>query len=152
MSELCVGLLKPALTSLPLGSQAAQAAGPLSRIAQWNPSCEVLNGVVCCARAESRIRAWRKSTGNESSAPPPCHLLHVVVHSEVLPTAVASKADHWWLVNENRWFSVMEVCRAFGLRDSSPLTRALCSEICPASAAMVAGKAIRQSDQRVSLI
>ncbi|KAL3917144.1 MAG: hypothetical protein SGPRY_006522, partial [Prymnesium sp.] len=117
-------------------------AGPLSKRAQCNPSGEWLNGVVCCARAESRIRAWRKGAGHGPSVPPPRHLLHAIVHSEVLPTAVASKSDHWWLASESRWLSVREVCKAFELRGDSPLTIALSSEVCPASAVKIAGRAI----------
>ena len=128
---------------------ATPAAGPMSKLAQWNPSGEVLDGVVCCARAEGRVRVWRKGANKSPSAPPPRHLLKALVHQVVLPTAVASKPDHWWLVKEQRWMSVLEVCRAFGLRDESPLTRALCSEVCPASAVQVAGKAIHAGIARL---
>lgn len=85
------------------------SAGPMSKLAQWNPNGEVLVGVVCCARAESRIRAWRKGAGKDVSSPPPPHLLHAIVRSTVLPTAVASKPDHWWLATESRWLSVREI-------------------------------------------
>ena len=125
--------------------------GPKAKIASWNPEGISLPGVVCCARAESRIRAWRRAQRLSATSPPPTSLLSSVVHTSVLPTAVASKADHWWLADRERWMSVREVGRAFGLREESPLMSALCESPCPASAVAVAGRAIHAGVARLIL-
>lgn len=125
--------------------------GPGAKIASWNSEGVFLDGVVCCARAESRIRSWRKAQGVNASSPPPTSLLLSLVHTSVLPTAVASKADHWWLADCNRWMSVREVGRAFGIRENSPLMEALCGSPYPASAVAVAGKAIHAGVARLIL-
>lgn len=119
--------------------------GPAVKLRNWNPNNLSLSGVICCARAETRIREWRKAKRKSSDSPPPPSLLQAVTHDSVLPTAVASRADHWWSVDLDRWLSVKEVGRAFGLRDTSPLMHALCSLACPASAVAAAGKAIHSS-------
>jgi len=64
------------------------------------------------------------------------------VHTDALPTALASRADHYWLTGPRRYMTVLEVCRTFGLSDGSPLTAALRRVRCPTNAVSMAGRGI----------
>jgi hypothetical protein len=87
-----------------------QRLGPLPR-----------HAVVCFERAEGRVRKWRADAGEAEDAPPPLSLLRALVFLDELPTAVGSPGDHYWLVAEERWMSVTETMRLFGLRDTDLL-------------------------------
>ena len=97
---------------------------------------------VCLGRAGDRVTAARRKGNAEPDGAPTVKLLKAVVHTGVLPTALASRADQDWLTGPRRYMSVLEVCRAFGLEDFSPLTDALRNVKCPTNAVSMAGRGI----------
>ena len=116
---------------------ASKRTGPLQHVANWGLDRIPGEGAICFSRAGDRVRLWKQGGG---LGIPPVSLARALVHPDVLPTAVASRADHWWLKGPDRYMSVLETCRAFGLADSSPLTRALCDHETPAAAIELAGR------------
>ena len=77
--------------------------------------------VICYERANGRVRAWRTSANASSTAPPPLGLLRALVHTDTIPTALASDGDHYWLPALGRWASVSEVMRLFGVPADAPI-------------------------------
>ena len=71
--------------------------------------------IICVERAASRVREWRKRQRKSRirNALPPVRLIRAIVHTERLPTAVGSPADHYWLVLQGRWASPTEVMNMF---------------------------------------
>ena len=118
-----------------------QKEGPMRLIREWGLEDSSLKGAICCARAGGRVREWRTRTKQDKGALPPAALRDALVHQKCLPTAVASRADHWWLLDLRRWMAPIEVTRAFGVRDESPLTSALLA-INPITAVETAGRGI----------
>ena len=121
--------------------------GPLARSAQWRLDRVAHDGVVVFGRAGARVREWCRRRGGGAPAVPPIHLAETLVHRRVLPTAVSSRNDHWWLTRQQRYMSVVEVCRAMGLDDASPLALALRDTrvVGPTTAVALAGKGIHAS-------
>ena len=116
--------------------------GPLKHMQMWGMGRLPQDGVIVFTRAADRVRAWRKSPEGTSDGKPPIAVISPMVHTDILPTATAQRADQWWLTKEKRYMSVLEVCRAFGLRDTSPLTVTLRALPCPTTAVSLLGKAI----------
>ena len=71
--------------------------------------------VVCIARAERRVAAWRRLGKGNGLRTPPLRLARQLQHTEVLPTAVANKADRYYLPQEGRHVNAAELTRAFGV-------------------------------------
>jgi hypothetical protein len=69
-------------------------------------------------------------------------LAEALVHKDILPTATASRPDQYWLTEQERYMSVREVARAFGIRDASPLAIALEGVASPTNAVKWLGKSI----------
>lgn len=113
-------------------------AGPLAYARKWGLHRVGAHGVVCFGRAGDKVRPALPAEGGF----PPVDVLRKVVHESVLPTAIAAPSDHWWLTGQQRYMSVLEVCRACGLHDDSPLTAALRAVPDPAVAVRMAGKGI----------
>ena len=116
--------------------------GPFGYWAKWRMDRVGTTGVVCFARAGDRVRDWRKASEASDNDPPPLALATALVHADILPTATAAKQDQYWLSGQGRYMAVHEVARAFGLRDTSPLTIALGECARPASAVQMLGRAI----------
>jgi len=109
-----------------------QVPGPESRIslgiATWDIGrLGVLppHAVICYERAHARISDWRRKESKAATEPPPPSLLHAVVHTDKVPTALANSGDHYWLPSLSRWASVDEVQRLFGLQTDSPIAHAM---------------------------
>ena len=120
--------------------------GPLNYARAWGLSRvreDILaSGVIVFGRAADRVRKWRSDSGAAADAPPPIALLTSLVHTDTLPTALTSRADHYWLTGQRRYMSVPELTRAMGLRATSNLTRALCAIRCPTNAGIHCGNGI----------
>ena len=135
-------------TDLPEGASVRKTpargsgTGPFGYWAKWKMGRVATTGVVCFARAGDRVRDWRKTSGASDNDPPPLALATALVHTDILPTATAAKQDQYWITGLGRYMAVHEVARAFGLRDESPLTLALCGCARPASAVQMLGRAI----------
>ena len=67
-------------------------------------------GAIAPERAKSRVR--REASPN-------------VVHLNYLPTLTAGRADCWWWLDGDRYFSIEEAARACGVPEGGPLVRAL---------------------------
>ena len=98
--------------------------------------------MVVFARAGGRVREWRKRTRAPSTAPPSATLAQALVHNEILPTAVANRADHYWLTGPRRYMTVAEVSRTFGLRETDALYGALQRIPCPTTAVTLLGRGL----------
>ena len=120
----------------------SSGTGPFGYWDRWQMDRVDPIGVVCFARAGCRVSAWRTASGAEADDPPPEALASALVHKDILPTATAAKQDQYWLPYLGRYMAVHEVARAFGLRDDSPLTVALCAMSRPANAVQMLGRAI----------
>jgi hypothetical protein len=84
-----------------------------------------LHSVVCVERATSRVNAWRTANGRSRYARPPLRLLKAIVHQTSVPTAVASRGDHYYLIVLRRWATPLEVASLFGIAPATPLHQAL---------------------------
>ena len=71
--------------------------------------------VVCIARAERRVAEWRRLGKGNGRRIPPVRLVAQLQHTAVLPTAVANKADRYYLPQEGRHVNAAEMARAFGV-------------------------------------
>ena len=97
-----------------------------SGIADWDLSWLEGEGVVAYERAAGRVRQERPGGG-----PVTAGFARGLVHTESLPTAVASPSDHYVVVSAvapPRFMSVEEVCRSMGVPRSSPVVGALIAE------------------------
>ena len=121
---------------------AKQGEGPLKYAAQWQLGRSAHGGVVVFGRAGDRVRAWRGKGKDRATAAPPLALAEALVHKDILPTATASRPDQYWLTEQERYMSVREVARAFGIRDASPLAIALEGVASPTNAVKWLGKSI----------
>ena len=125
---------------------ASQREGPLHKFATWKfqrlPAEHLKSGVVNFGRAGDRVRKEKAQGRCGADGTPSLNLLKAIVHTDALPTALASRADHYWLTGPRRYMTVLEVCRAFGLSDGSPLTAALRRVRCPTNAVSMAGRGI----------
>ena len=81
--------------------------------------------IIVYERAHGRVVAWRKKNGRGAGSKPPVSLAASLVHSSVVPTALANKGDHFWLPFHGRWVSPTELLRLFGVPDDSSLTRGI---------------------------
>ena len=121
---------------------AAQQEGPLQYSTLWQLDRIAKQGVIVFGRAGDRVRKWRKDKAPSAGAAPPLALAESLVHEDLLPTATASRPDQWWLTEQQRYMSVREVCRAFGVGTGCPLAAALQRVDCPTNAVSMLGKAI----------
>mmetsp|Transcript_18317 Transcript_18317/g.27531 ORF Transcript_18317/g.27531 Transcript_18317/m.27531 type:complete len:340 (-) Transcript_18317:118-1137(-) len=79
-------------------------------------------GVICYERAIGRLHAEKATLAPNEDA------MRLILHMEILPTAVANAADHYLLVGpmgEARYWTVEEVARSFGIAARSRLLSAL---------------------------
>jgi hypothetical protein len=105
-------------------------------------------GVICMERAIGRVKSHY---GSALRRLPP-NFIPSVVHSTQLPTALASSADHYYLVHEGRFFSIPEISRAFSVPTDSPLLSTLLSGILtPCSTLTSFGRAIHPSSFSILL-
>ncbi|KAL3903858.1 MAG: hypothetical protein SGPRY_011508, partial [Prymnesium sp.] len=75
------------------------------------------SGVVCYERAAGRVQRERSGMADSS-------FMEGVIRLEVLPTAVASRSDHYVVIDPHRgprFMTVDEVARGFDVPTSSPL-------------------------------
>jgi site-specific DNA-cytosine methylase len=68
--------------------------------------------VICPERAAARVAKWRKKSGDRSGSPP-LWLLREILHTESIPTALASPSDHFYLPEPNRWVTIAELLTLF---------------------------------------
>lgn len=125
---------------------ASEKVGPLNYMRIWDlrrvPAATRAAGVIVFGRAGDRVRKWRATDGGSADGPPPLQLATALIHTDHLPTALGSRPDHYWLAGQERWMSVLEVCRSMGLPDASPLTAALRRVPCPTTAVEMCGNGI----------
>ena len=121
---------------------AERAEGPLEYVRRWDLGRVQHQGAVVFSRAGGRVREWLKRHDDASEAEIELSLANALVHKDILPTLTANKQDQPWLTGPQRYMSVHEVCRCMGLRDRSPITRALASMRYPANAVQLLGKAV----------
>ena len=102
-----------------------------------------VHAVICFERAEGRVRKWRKDTGEHETAEPPLNLLKALVHTDKVPTALASEGDHYFLPALGRWAAPSEVMRLFQVPRTAPLFDALAGTLVkPARAVSILGRAV----------
>lgn len=90
-------------------------------IATWPLDWLTAAGAVCYERAAGRLSAEFGGEPSEAA-------VRTLIRTDVLPTAVASAADHYLLVSpggEVRYLTVVEVARSCGISETSPLMAAL---------------------------
>lgn len=116
--------------------------GPRAYVRQWHLHKVEAHGVVCFGRAGDRVREWRRKAGASADDAPPEPLAAALVHTDILPTATASRPDKYWLTQYERYMSVREVTQSFGIGDTSPLSLALQRVPCPTNAVTMLGKSI----------
>ena len=92
------------------------------------------HAVICYERAAGRIDEWRAKSGSGQRAVPPLCLVKALIHTDTIPTAVGSEADHYWLIALHRWASATELARLFGVPADHPMARALRSSAIPITA------------------
>ena len=93
----------------------------LAGLASWPLDLLKGPGVVAYERAHLRVQ-------RERGGAPDAEFVRGLVHTETLPTAVASDSDHYILVERGRsprFLTVQEVSRCCGIPDASPLMRML---------------------------
>ena len=83
------------------------------------------HAVLCFERALGRVDEWRKRTRAGATAAPPLALLQALIFIDQYPTAIASEADHFWMVALGRWATVTEMMRLFGVPERSHAWHAL---------------------------
>ena len=107
-----------------------------------------LHSVVCVERATSRVNAWRVANSRSRYARPPRRLLKAIIHRTSVPTAVASRGDHYYLIVLRRWATPLEVANLFGIAPQTPLYHALRSSHLLTACAKVSalGRAIHTRD------
>ena len=137
--ELIQGAAEKPVRATP---EAKRGEGPLRFFKEWGLDRLDHQGVIVIARAGSRVREWRNKHNTAKDAMPELALAKAIVHGTILPTLTANVQDQWWLTGPQRYMSVPEACRCMGLRDKSPLTRALCGLKYPSHAMQMLGKAI----------
>ena len=124
------------------------AGGPAAKAYQWQLTRTGSGAAICPARAGGRVRSWRKTASGKDrvSAVPPDSLADSIAKKITLPTAVAAPGDHYFLVDEQRWFTVLENARAAGLRDDEPVVTALRDKsiISPIEAVSALGRAVHK--------
>ena len=119
-------------------------AGPARLWAAWNlRSVRTSGAIFCPARAQGRVKTWRASARKRAGALPPRSLVQSLLSFDILPTAVANPADHYWWAEAGRWWSPREVARSVGLEDDSATSRILCDSrwLTPAQAVSACGRA-----------
>ena len=82
--------------------------GPLNYSKLWRLGRVPGDGVVVFSRAADTIRNWRKAKRENLTGLPPVAKLTPLVHTKILPTAMAQRADHYWLTGQKRYMSVLE--------------------------------------------
>ena len=103
----------PAVTSCTRETADAGAVIRNASVMELIPSS--VEGILMPERAFAR---WRNEASVRAHS-------SVLVHRAAMPTVTAAAADHPWLVVQQRFLIPAEVARAQGLRDDSPVTRAL---------------------------
>ena len=99
--------------------------------------------VICYERAASRVQDWRTDNGMSQSAQPPLTLLNAIVHCTMVPTALASPADHFYLPVLHRWATPSEVLNMFGVASDHPMRAVLCCPpVSPLSAVSMLGRSV----------
>ena len=96
-------------------------------LAKWEIGRVLTKGkeaVICMARADWRVREWSKG-GKNGKRPPKLSLMRQVTYETVLPTAVSSGGDMYYLTSAERHMSAGEMCNAFGVGRVSTLRAAL---------------------------
>ena len=116
--------------------------GPALHTQRWLLDRVPHTGILCLGRAGNRVRTWRRESRAPATAPPPLELAAALVHPTVAPTAVASRADHYWLTDMKRYMTVREQCRLMGLDVHPPLAAALEEVSSPTVAGSLIGKGI----------
>ena len=116
--------------------------GPKRYSELWHLKRVEYDGVVCFGRAACRVSSWRRAAAAGPRAPPPMQLARAVVHANILPTALTSRPDHYWLTAQERYMSVREVSRAMGLSICPRLMNALDTVPCPTVAVSMLGAGI----------
>ena len=89
------------------------------------------HAVIVYERAAGRVKEWRDKTGAGADTAPPIELLRALVHTDHVPTALASPSDHFWLPALDRWASTAEVLHMFQVPHDSPLAAALLTHTVP---------------------
>jgi hypothetical protein len=85
------------------------------------------NAVMCVARAERTMKSWKTEQHGSKNMKraKPQHIAERVVHHTILPTAVASRAERYYLPGLERHMSAEEELNAFGIAKASTLRRAM---------------------------
>ena len=105
-----------------------------AKLAQWEAHRCNTNAVVCISRADRELKKWtkrskqRKRDGDDEDQElqktpraPPAGMLQGQLHTTVLPTAIASKTDRYYLVDKGRHMSARETANAMGYRPDGRL-------------------------------
>ena len=69
-------------------------------LAGWNlarPGPLPPHSVLVYERAANRVQTWRRTAGVSATSEPPLDLLRALIHTDKVPTALASHSDHYWL-------------------------------------------------------
>ena len=103
--------------------------GPARLVTAWRLDQVHVRGLIAPGRAADKIAKWRK-TARKSKDPkrskdqvPPFWLRRSCIHSQILPTHVASRVDQFFLLNssgEGRCLSVPEVAALALMNPSGP--------------------------------
>ena len=120
--------------------------GPLAYVQKWDLRPTAICGAIVFGRAGDRVRAELKKGADLS-----LQFRRSLIHTHILPTALSSRMDHYWLLGQDRYMSVIEVCRSMGLPDSSTLSRALTRVPTPTNAVAMAGNGVHTAVARVLL-
>ena len=84
-----------------------------------------LHAVIAPERARAKLaKYWAKLKAGESRTPP-VDLVRKLIHTERLPTAVASPGDHYLLPNLGRWVTPTELLTLYRVPHDAALTRVL---------------------------
>jgi hypothetical protein len=85
------------------------------------------NAVMCVARAERMVKGWKseKHGSKNLKRELPQRVADRIVHTTVLPTAVASRAERYYLPGLERHMSAEEELNAFGVAQSSTMRKAI---------------------------
>ena len=98
-------------------------------VAEWKIDVRAgeANAVMCVARAERMMKGWKaeKHGGKNLKRELPQSVTSRIVHTTVLPTAVASRAERFYLPGLKRHMSAEEELNAFGVAPRSTIRKAM---------------------------
>ena len=83
------------------------------------------HSIIVYDRTKGRVDEWRKKNGKPKTAAPPSALARALVHTDIIPTALAQPGDHWYLVGLDRWVTPEEGLRIFGAAEGSSIAKAV---------------------------